>query len=191
MVKKRDLGFKIILEPEAAERIKNGQCPSCGKPKKEWTRRKDWTCCSSECTHEYITNRKTVNWAELRDKVLKRDNYTCIACGEQPTSVIDNVPENKKDEGYWYFGGPVLRTEKQEDGNYKVITANTSKLVADHIKAIALGGEQWDSENIQTLCEKCNKRKTRLDAARIASLRKKEKILSGGQKQLITGGIRI
>jgi 5-methylcytosine-specific restriction endonuclease McrA len=185
MVKKRDLGFMIILEPEAAERIKNDQCPSCGKPRREWRRRKDWTCCSAECTHEYITNRKTVNWAELRDKVLKRDNYTCVACGTQPTSVIDDVPENRINEGYWYFGGLVIRNEKREDGLYRVIIANTSKLVADHIKAIALGGAQWDSENIRTLCLKCNKRKTRLDAGGIAGLRKKEKILSGGQKQLL------
>lgn len=58
------------------------------------------------------------------------------------------------------------------------------ELVGDHIKPIALGGDEWDLKNIQTLCIKCNKIKTTKDAKKIAKQRRKEKKLVGGQKQL-------
>ena len=57
------------------------------------------------------------------------------------------------------------------------------KLVADHITPIALGGSEWDLDNIQTLCEDCNKVKTREDAKKIAKLRKLIK-LSDKSEQL-------
>ena len=56
-----------------------------------------------------------------------------------------------------------------------------SNLIADHIKAIALGGDEWDMKNIQTLCEKCNKIKTKEDAKKIAQLRRNEKMETVGQ----------
>lgn len=44
----------------------------------------------------------------------------------------------------------------------------TSKeLEGDHIKAIALGGDEFDLENVQTLCKKCHKCKTRRDMFKI------------------------
>ena len=49
------------------------------------------------------------------------------------------------------------------------------KLIADHIEPIALGGDEWDENNIQTLCIKCNKIKTKEDAKKIAIERKREK----------------
>lgn len=44
-------------------------------------------------------------------------------------------------------------------------------LVADHIVPIALGGEEFDLNNVQTLCLDCNRTKTRKDAQKIAALR--------------------
>ncbi len=52
-----------------------------------------------------------------------------------------------------------------------------SELIADHIVPIAMGGLQWDMDNIQTLCaSKCNKRKTKMDAANIANYKRKNGI---------------
>ena len=48
----------------------------------------------------------------------------------------------------------------------------SSLLVADHIKPIALGGEEWNMQNIQTLCVDCNSIKTKEDLRTIASYRK-------------------
>ncbi len=57
-------------------------------------------------------------------------------------------------------------------------------LIADHIIPIALGGDEWDMANIQTLCLECNKIKTKQDHKDIAKLRRIENKLVNGQKQL-------
>ena len=54
-------------------------------------------------------------------------------------------------------------------------------LRADHIKPIALGGDEWDINNIQTLCIDCDKIKTKKDYEDIAQLRSVEKKLVDGQ----------
>jgi len=63
---------------------------------------------------------------------------------------------------------------------------NDKGLVADHIIPIALGGEQWDINNIQSLCIDCDKIKTKQDQADIGRLRRKEKLESKGQSFLNT-----
>jgi len=59
-------------------------------------------------------------------------------------------------------------------------------LILDHIKPIALGGEEFDENNLQILCKDCDKIKTRKDQVDITKQRRKEKILCNGQKQLET-----
>ena len=60
------------------------------------------------------------------------------------------------------------------------------QLVADHIKPIAIGGEQWNPDNIQTLCaDPCNKIKTKKDQGDIAVARMVEKLKTKGQEQLV------
>ena len=58
----------------------------------------------------------------------------------------------------------------------KAKDSSGSGLIADHIIPIALGGPEWDLANIQTLCISCNKLKTADDAAKIAALRRNEKV---------------
>jgi 5-methylcytosine-specific restriction endonuclease McrA len=41
--------------------------------------------------------------------------------------------------------------------------------ILDHIRPIAMGGDQWARKNLQVLCEKCNKIKTAKDMGRIAA----------------------
>ena len=45
-------------------------------------------------------------------------------------------------------------------------------LEVDHIKAVALGGEMWEEENLQTLCSDCHKIKTKNDMSLIKINRK-------------------
>lgn len=55
-------------------------------------------------------------------------------------------------------------------------------MIADHIIPIALGGDEWDINNIQTLCIKCNKKKTARDMADIAKLRSVEIVLKQNRR---------
>jgi 5-methylcytosine-specific restriction endonuclease McrA len=141
------------FESEALDKIKKGICPICDKPKSEWTRRKDWNCCSTNCT-ERFQKEKILDWVKIRQEILKRDNWTCVKCGKQPTRLIR--------EGYQGWYDKVLKTEylKEWKGNMNTVV---DTLVIDHIKPIAIGGEMWDINNLQTLCPECNKIKTAAD----------------------------
>lgn len=137
MVKQR-INWAWNLTPEQKKKIDNNQCPNCGKPKSEWTRRTDWNCCSKECSEEfYSKNLAVLDWAKVRRQAFKRDNNTCKYCG--------------KKFGY------------------------ASELVGDHIIPIAVGGDEFDINNVQTLCIQCNKIKTKRDARVIAKHRRREK----------------
>ena len=50
-------------------------------------------------------------------------------------------------------------------------------LILDHIKPIAIGGDEFDENNLQILCIPCNKIKTKNDARIIANHRRQEKKL--------------
>ena len=134
-----------ILNKQQRKWLDSSCCPMCGLPKKDWKRRIDWTCCSTDCTTKYSEH--ILVWQYWKLKSFKRDNFTCVKCGEKPT---------------------------QEDWHKKVIP-DTSKLVGDHVIPIAIGGEEYELDNVQTLCIKCNKIKTKEDAKRIALYRKQHK----------------
>lgn len=53
---------------------------------------------------------------------------------------------------------------------------NTSALIGDHIHPISCGGDEFDLDNIQTLCWDCNKKKTKSDMKLISNHRKCEKL---------------
>jgi len=77
--------------------------------------------------------------------------------------------------------------EKKEAEFYKEIQVWRKSLrdfIADHIVPIALGGPEFDLDNIQLLCDKCNKIKTAKDAADIAKRRKMIKRLGKKYTQL-------
>lgn len=95
-------------------------------------------------------------WQGVRLRIIKRDNYTCVKCKNNPTI-------------------------KTYEGK---IVHNDSQLCVDHIIPVALGGEMWDDDNLQTLCVECHKDKTKEDIKKIAQKRKTGKIVKGGQKLL-------
>lgn len=49
--------------------------------------------------------------------------------------------------------------------------------IADHIVPIAIGGPEFDLDNIQLLCSKCDKEKTKRDMGKIAQVRKRAKLI--------------
>lgn len=111
-----------------------GKCIICHTPLPKGRRK----YCSMECFDKwYFSLAPPWNWQVLRERAFKRDENTCVRCGEK--------------EDAWNF-------------------------VVDHIEPIALGGEEFDINNLQTLCQRCNKIKTKADMKRIAFLRRKIKL---------------
>ena len=159
MVVKRE-AHRVIVPPEYEQRIAAGQCAVCGIPKSDWPqgRPRSAKTCSKDHGEEYQKNR-IWGWGQLKDRVHQRDNFTCVRCGLRPTKMVR------------YSSLPGAREHEEIDH---------AKLVADHIIPIAIGGPQWDINNIQTLCEDCNKAKTRGDQGEIAVERKKDKAIGVG-----------
>jgi 5-methylcytosine-specific restriction endonuclease McrA len=131
------------LTKQQREWLDGGYCPICGLHKRDWKRRTDWTCCSVDCSKKYQEECWKV-WQFWKLKAFERDKFTCVKCGEKPI---------KED---WH----------------KTIIPDTSKLIGDHIVPIAIGGEEYDLGNVQTLCIKCNKIKTKEDIKKIAIYKK-------------------
>jgi 5-methylcytosine-specific restriction endonuclease McrA len=77
-------------------------------------------------------------WKELRQSILKRDNFECQWCKEEGLVVIDG--------GFDKNGNPVV-------------------LEVDHIKELETNPElAYDSDNLRTLCKDChNKRHKRMN----------------------------
>ena len=167
-------GHAIIFSDQAKQRIAADQCPHCGKPRAEWTRRKDWRCCSTECTNKFWQEGVIVkSWSDLRAKCFKRDHHTCKKCGYKPWKInLHTVKIMRRDSIQWEF------EVKSID------PTDSSQLIADHIRPIALGGPEWDINNLQTLCATCNKAKTRRDMGKIGIQRQVDKALKDGQMQL-------
>ncbi len=172
MIHKREVSKVIIYEP-AKTRLSLNQCPGCGKPKEDWTRRKDWRCCSVECTDKFQDFYITYGWPDLRMRALKRDNFTCVKCGDNRKEVEVTIKYRRITN--WEERMSSLHGKfEYEDAERKEMRTN---FIGDHIIPIAIGGDQWDLDNIQTLCIGCNKIKTKKDQADIAKLRRKSKVL--------------
>ncbi len=146
------------LSKQQQEWLDNNCCPICGLSKSEWKRRTDWRCCSTECTKKYSDSVVFI-WQYFKKDAFKRDNYKCVKCGFAP----------KRKE---------LKSKLLKDGTYNYFwtdrdNPDTSQLIGDHIKPIAIGGEEYDLDNVQTLCVECNKIKTKEDMREIALYRNK------------------
>ena len=57
-------------------------------------------------------------------------------------------------------------------GNVCVKCGSKEKLELDHIRALVNGGGMWDKNNLQTLCNKCHKEKTKQDMKKRKGLNK-------------------
>jgi len=170
---KQRMGYARTTTKLQKKRMENEQCPTCGKPKKDWNRRTDWRCCSEKCTEEFNEGHYLV-WQDFRLRAFKRDKFTCVKCGKNPVLFRERY-DSENDENFKWRAETCdakifVRYVKE---GYEVY--DVSELVADHIKPIALGGDEWDLKNIQTLCIKHNKEKTKEDMAKIAKVRRLSK----------------
>jgi 5-methylcytosine-specific restriction endonuclease McrA len=119
-------------------------CIICGKLLEKGRRK----YCSDKCFKGWFSQfEPPFRWSELRRKARRRDKWTCRHCGR-----------TKKELNLLFFRTPLNRK---------------AKLVVDHIVPIALGGNEFDIDNLQTLCIDCNREKTKGDLRRIAEFRKK------------------
>lgn len=133
------------LTGQQKEWLKTNCCPICGLPKSKWNRRTDWRCCSKECTNKWCD--LTYVWQFFKEKAFKRDGFKCVKCGFKPM-------------------------QKTYEGK---MISDTSKLIGDHIRPISIGGKEYDLKNVQTLCERCNKIKTKQDQKEIVKQRRIER----------------
>lgn len=172
-------GSKLILTVETTYRLDHDLCPVCAKPKSQWDRRKDWRCCSSDCTTKYHNGGyyEYLDAQYIRSKVFKRDNYTCTKCGKKAYKDYRDLP---------LFEYAVSHN-RNFYSKYTWIDENGEPFIADHIIPIALGGNEYDIKNIQVLCPSCNKRKTRQDIKDIAEVRRVEKIFDSMIYPIVRG----
>lgn len=178
-------GYKyIILEP-AKTWIAEDKCAGCGKPKTEWKRSTRWKCCSTECTDKYVRESTYYGWTELRRAAIQRDGK-CVKCGQIYT-ITKQLFESNLTQYYCRYEIVLSKAnprhvEMWNDTEWDVTLLDMTKYVVDHIHPIALGGDEWDINNLQTLCQECNKPKTKIDAGKIARLRFKEELGKAGQR---------
>ncbi len=148
-IQRRPILYKLTKQQQ--KWLGTNCCPICGLPEDKWNRRTDWRCCSVNCTNKF-SEVVVFIWQFFKLKAFERDNYSCVKCGDKPMRKAYTWPSDKA----------------------KMIP-DTSKLIGDHIIPIAIGGEEYNLENVQTLCIKCNKIKTKEDQKEIALFRKQHK----------------
>jgi len=114
------------------------ECVNCGKSLAFDKRRTRW--CSDKCAIEYF-EKHTLSWDRLRHKMLVKSNFTCKRCHF-------HIEVPKDDAGLF------------KSGEYYDAS---SEFVVDHIVPICMDGEEFDENNLQVLCKRCERIKTRSD----------------------------
>ena len=110
------------------------------------------------------------SWTGLKAKAFKRDGKKCVKCSDDREEVEVIVKHKKWIDLYESLA-------KGEKPKFELVEMKMvrNNFIGDHIKPIALGGKEFDLKNIQTLCLKCNKIKTKQDQKDIAKQRRIEK----------------
>ncbi|MFX0172749.1 MAG: HNH endonuclease [Candidatus Hodarchaeota archaeon] len=133
---------------------RTGYCLWCGKNIKEVNDLRRTSFCCKEHSELYVNH---FDWqGGLRSYIMKRDNYSCVKCGykESDYSYIWKLDYKERKS---------LMKKKFPNVRYLIPI-----LEVDHIIPIAMGGDPFDRENLQTLCEVCHKEKTKEDLRKIA-----------------------
>ena len=164
---------RIPKTKEELKRIKKGLCAICGAPLPK--RRK--TFCSTVCEYTWWG---THDWSWVRNEILQRDSYKCVKCGFQLKRLDSRYYEVVNDPEGFAIGDSDRWGQKGTDNIYYYVP-----LVVDHIKPIALGGGEFDRENLQVLCKWCNKIKTKNDMGKIARSNRLEKVIGKNGSTLL------
>lgn len=124
--------------PLQRERIARQACPVCGREREAFTGDGDAICCGPSCRSLYWRDEHPTV-GEMRRLVLLEQEGKCARCHTE-------IPAARSAGG---------RRPAQP-------------FVLDHIRPLAMGGDQWDPRNLQVLCARCNRIKTARDIGAIA-----------------------
>ena len=186
---KRRQNFVNIAEMQPKEVLFGGKklkfcLNGCGKLVPERNRK----YCSSQCSKEWYAKHNQHGMAIF---VFKRENGVCQKCGHTNNPIGSVYPERPKwnSNGYKAHREDLTKYEEQLKEYYKARneyreTHPFRDFIADHIIPIALGGAEFDPNNVQLLCEVCNKKKTKQDQGKIAKKRKLIKLFGKNGKPI-------
>lgn len=109
-------------------------------------------------TWPIVTSRRRLKFgypahAALRQHVHYRDGFCCVRCGARAVAIPSN-----------YDGTVSLETDTLVSSGFR------DRLILDHRLTLLAGGLNT-IENLQTLCETCNRRKQPEDRAAVSSRR--------------------
>lgn len=178
--------IKCDLPKEWIENFKKGLCPVCGKTKFEFNKGRK-VYCSEECKEEY--SKKFCSWSELANKIIERDGKICAKCKKSKEQLeIENGnysynfrnkylkehPEILEHKRLVYMNEAeklyqkALNLKEEDISPYELprvinLPNETIHFEVDHKIAICNGGDFWDEKNLQVLCYKCHKEKTKED----------------------------
>jgi 5-methylcytosine-specific restriction endonuclease McrA len=129
--------------PEEKERLSRDACPHCGRERSHFSPGHEHTlCCQASCTLEYYFKGRSTI-AAMRWLVRDEQGGKCAWC----------------------------KREVREPGTIECVV-NPHPYILDHIRPIAMGGDQWARDNLQVLCVRCNRVKTARDMGKIAHWKK-------------------
>ena len=146
--------------PEEKERLSRRACPHCGRERIHFNPVYGNTiCCQPSCSMEYWIKERPTI-AGMRQRVYDEQEGKCARCRH----------------GVYEFNatrGPYTHHH----------------YVLDHIRPIAMGGDQWARDNLQVLCRRCNRIKTARDRGKIALWKKYQGrglgLLAGNLRQVL------
>jgi len=130
--------------PEEKERLARDACPVCGRERPAFPPGTDTICCSPSCSSVYWREERPTV-SEMRGLLLLEQEGKCARCHKE-------IPRSRPAEG----------------------RPHSHSCILDHIRPIAMGGDQWATDNLQVLCARCNRIKTSRDIGAIARWKRYE-----------------
>ena len=125
--------------PEERVRLSRKACPNCGCERVNFNfGNRNAMCCKPPCSAEYWSKQRPTI-SEMRRLVRDEQNGKCAHC---------------KKELHEFNANECLHI--------------IHPYILDHIRPIAMQGDQWARENLQVLCIRCNRIKTARDMGKIA-----------------------
>lgn len=201
--------IKYDIPKEWIINFKKGLCPVCGKTKFEFNKGMK-VYCSEKCREEY--SKRIYTWQELRDKIIKERGNVCQQCKktqEQLTQEKLDFKTNKKKEFIKRYPEILEQRRKELMDDCEKLYIKAQKLnweditipweyrqdyddelpygwdsfEVDHKIAVVNGGDFWDENNLQVLCYKCHKEKTKEDL-HLKSINNQNEKLNNKNKKL-------